>query len=80
MRGSLLESGNVLFPDQVVIHGGERVLPQLRLGGNQRAKVAREGSHVAVRQLEPRLGECVRELRRIFEEALSRPARIRDPL
>src|SRR5688572_12945406 len=46
-----------------------RVLPQLRLLGNLGAQVAREGTHVAVRQLEPCLGERVRELLRILVEA-----------
>ena len=36
---------------------------------NQRAEIARQRAHVAVRQLEPRPGECVRELIRILEKA-----------
>ena len=55
--------------DQVVIDGGDGVLPQLRLR-DPRAEVARDGSHVAVQQLVPRLGERVGELVRVLVEAL----------
>ncbi len=64
----LLERGDVLVPDQVVIHGRNGVLPQLRLR-NPRAEIAGDGSHVAVKQLVPRLGERVRELVRVLQEA-----------
>ena len=64
-----LQSGNVLLPDQWMIDRGNRVLPQQRLFGNQRAEVPRDRPHVAVRQLEPGLGERVRELIGILEEA-----------
>ena len=57
------------LPDQFMIDLGDGVLPQLRLG-NPRAEVARDGSHVAVQQLVPRLGERVCELVRILVEAL----------
>src|SRR5262245_56978766 len=46
-----------------------RVLPQLRLLGNQRTQIARDWPHIAVRQLEPRLGEGIRELLRVLVEA-----------
>ena len=64
-----LEGGDVRLPDQVVIDGGDGVLPQLRLR-NPRAEEARDGAHVAVQQLVPRLGERVGELVRVLVEAL----------
>ena len=65
----VLEGGDVLLPDQLVIDVGDGVLPQLRLR-NPRAEVARDGSHVAVQQLVPRLRERVGELVRMLVEAL----------
>ena len=56
-------------PDQFMIDRGDGVLPQLRLR-NPWAEVARDGTHVAVQQLVPRLGERVCELVRILVEAL----------
>src|SRR2546430_10449608 len=56
----LLESSDVVLADQGMIDLGDGVLPQLRLR-DPRAEVAREGAHVAVQQLEPRLGERVRD-------------------
>ena len=56
-------------PINSMIHGGNRVLPQLGLRRNERAKVPRERPHVAVRQLKPSLGERVCELLRILVEA-----------
>ena len=64
-----LQSGNVLLPDQRMIHGGDRVLPQQRLLRNERAEITRDRAHVAVRQLEPRPGKRVCELIRILVEA-----------
>ena len=64
-----LQSGDVLLPDQRMIHGGDRVLPEQRLLRNERAEIARDRAHVAVRQLEPRPGERVRELIRMLVEA-----------
>ena len=55
--------------DQLMIDRRDGVLPQLRLR-NPRAEVARDGPHVAVQQLVPRLGERVRELVRMLVEAL----------
>ena len=52
-----------------MIDRGDGVLPQLRLR-NPWAEVARDGTHVAVQQLVPRLGERVCELVRILVEAL----------
>ena len=54
---------------ELVIHGRDRVLPDQRLLRHQRAEVAHERAHVAVRELEPGAGERVRELVRILEEA-----------
>ena len=65
-----LQCSSVLLVDQFMIDRGNRVLPELRLLGNQRAEIARERSHVAVRQLEPRLGERVGELLWMLVEAL----------
>ena len=74
-----LERGDVRLADQLVIDRGDRVLPQLRLGGTQRAEVARDRPHVAVRQLVPRLGERLGELVRVLVEALRRSARRSGP-
>ncbi len=55
--------------DQLVIDGGDGVLPQLRLR-DPRAEVARDRAHVAVQELVPGLGEGVRELVGVLVEAL----------
>ena len=65
----LLERGDVLVADQLVVDRRDRVLPQLGLG-HPRTEVARDGSHVAVQQLVPRLGEGLGELIGILVEAL----------
>ena len=58
-----------------MIDRGDGVLPQLRRR-NPRAEVARDGSHVAVQQLVPRLGERFCKLVRMLVEALrDRPRR-----
>jgi hypothetical protein len=49
--------------------GRDRVLPDQRLLGDQRAEVAGLGAHVAVGQLEPGAGEGVGELVRVLVEA-----------
>ena len=49
---------------------GHRVLPQLRFFRDQWAEVAAAGAHVAVEQLEPRLGEGVLKICRVLEKAL----------
>ena len=64
-----LEGCDVLRSDQRMGDRGDRVLPDLRLGRHQGAEVARERSHVPVRELEPRFGERVGELLRVLEEA-----------
>ena len=64
-----LEGGDVLGPDQLVRHLGDRVLPQQRLRRDLRPEVALDRPHVAVRQLEPRPGERVRELVGVLVEA-----------
>ena len=65
----VLEGSDVRLADQLVIDGGDGVLPQLRLG-DPRAEVARHGPHVAVQQLVPRLAERVGELVGVLVEAL----------
>ena len=52
-----------------MIYCGNRVLPQQGLLRNERAQVAGDWPHVAVCQLEPRLGERVCELLRMLVEA-----------
>ena len=52
-----------------MIDGGNGVLPDQRFLGHQRAQVAGERAHVAVRQLEPGAGERVGELIRVFKKA-----------
>ncbi len=64
-----LERRDVVLADQLMIDGGNRVLPHQRLFGDERAEIPHDRAHVAVRQLEPRPGECVRELIRILEKA-----------
>ena len=64
-----LQRSNVLLADQRMIHRGDRVLPWQLFLGNERAEIARDRAHVAVRQLEPRAGERVRELIRMLVEA-----------
>ena len=55
--------------DQLVIDCGDGVLPDQLFRRDLRAEIARAGTHVAVRQLEPRPGERVCELIRILVEA-----------
>ena len=57
-----LQSSNVLLPDQFMIDWRNRVLPNLRLLGNERAEVSRDRSHVAMGQLVPCLRERICEL------------------
>ena len=52
-----------------MVDRGNGILPKQLLFGNLRAEIAREGTHVPVRQLEPRPGEGVCELFRVFLEA-----------
>ena len=66
--GLTIFRGDLLGPDQLVVDGGDGVLPQLRLR-HPRAVVARHGAHVAVEQLVPGLGEGRRELVGVLEEA-----------
>ena len=73
------EVGDILLPDQLVIHGGDGILPQLRLCGNQGSDIPTKGSHVAVEQLEPRLGKGVFEVRGIFEGSAWKSARSPGP-
>ena len=66
---ALLERGDVLVGDQLVVDRRDGVLPQLRLG-HPRAEVAGQRTHVAVQQLVPGLRERVRELGRVLVETL----------
>src|ERR1700735_2336437 len=52
-----------------MIHGGNRVLPRQDLLRNERAKLARDRTHIAVSQLEPRPRKRVCELIRMLVEA-----------
>src|SRR4051812_8740844 len=52
-----------------MVDGWDRVLPHELFLRNFRPEVARAGTHVTMRQLEPRASERVGELIRIFEEA-----------
>ena len=65
----VLERRHVLRVDQLVVHSGDRVLPDQLLVGDLRAEVPRHGPHVAVGELEPRPGERVGELVGMFQEA-----------
>ncbi len=65
----LLERGDVLCVDQLVIDRGDGVLPDELFRRDLRAEIARARAHVAVRQLEPRPGERVGELVRVLVEA-----------
>src|ERR1017187_6639217 len=56
-----------MVADQLVIHRGDRILPDQRLLGNQRPKIPRDWPHVAVGQLVPRLRERVGKLLRILQ-------------
>jgi hypothetical protein len=52
-----------------VVHRRDRVLPDQRLLRHQRAEIARDRAHVAVRELEPGAGKGVGELFRMLEKA-----------
>ena len=54
--------------DQLVIDGGNRVLPDQLLVGDLRTEIPRDGSHVAVGELVPGAGEGVGELVGVLEE------------
>ena len=64
-----LQRGDVLLADQRMIDRRDRVLPDQRLLRHERAEVARDRAHVAVRELEPGAGERVGELVRMLVEA-----------
>ena len=68
-RSWLLSAATSLASDQLVGDRRDRVLPQQRLLRDQRAEVALDRAHVAVRQLEPGPGERVGELVRVLQEA-----------
>ena len=72
-----LQRGDVRGIDQLVIHRGDRVLPDEFFLGNFRAEVASARAHVAVGQLEPRAGERVGELVGIRQEVAARFFRTR---
>ena len=69
----LLEGGDVLLVDQLVVDSGNGVLPDELFGGDFRAEIACARAHVAVRQLEPGPGESVRELVWVLHEASRDP-------
>jgi len=48
------QGSNILLANEFVIRGRNGILPDQRLRGNERAKVSRNGSHIAVRQFKPR--------------------------
>src|SRR6266702_8718813 len=52
-----------------MIHNRDRVLPDQYFLRDQRAEITMDGSHVAVRELEPRPGKRVGELVRMLVEA-----------
>ncbi len=60
-----LQSGNLLLPDQRMIHRGNRVLPRERLLRNEWAEITHDRAHVTVSELEPRTGKRVCELIRV---------------
>ena len=55
------EGGDFLFADQLVVDGGDGVLPDQNFLGDLGPEVAAAGSHVAVRQFEPSAGKGVGE-------------------
>ena len=65
----LLERGDVLRVDQLMIDGGNRILPDQIFLRHLGAEIARLRTHVAVHQLEPRARKRVRELIGMLEEA-----------
>src|SRR5262249_39837441 len=69
-QDALLEFGDVFVVDRLVIGRRNRILPDLLFLWNFRTEIARDRSHVAMRELVPRLGKCVGELLRILVEAL----------
>jgi hypothetical protein len=52
-----------------MIRCGDGVLPDQSLLRHERAEVALDRTHVAVRELEPSAGERIRELLRMLVEA-----------
>ena len=70
-----LEGRNLRLADQLVIHRRDRILPDQLLLRNQRTKVPRNGPHVAMRQLVPRLRERIRKLLRIRQVVAAKSSR-----
>jgi len=60
-----LEGSDVLLVNQLTIDCGNGILPQELFLGNLRAEIALARSHVAVGQLEPRLGKRLGKLIRV---------------
>ena len=58
----------VLVADQLVIDGGNRILPDQLFLRHEGAKVAGDRTHVAMRELEPGAGKVVGQLLRILQE------------
>ena len=65
----LLERRNIAGVDQLMIDGGNRILPDQIFLRHFGAEIARLRTHVAVHQLEPRARKRVRELIGMLEEA-----------
>ncbi len=66
-----LQCGDVRFADELVVDGGNGVLPDQLLLGNQGAEVADDGAHIAMGELEPGASEGVGELGGVGLEALA---------
>ena len=66
----LLQRGDILGIHQLVIDGGDGILPEQLLLRHHRAEVTRTRPHVAVRELEPGARERVGELVGVLVEAL----------
>src|SRR5262249_56313149 len=64
-----LQRGDILLVDERMVDGGDRVLPDQSLLRHQRAEIARDRTHIAMRELEPPAGKSVRELIRVLLEA-----------
>ena len=64
------ELGDVLLVDEFMIQVWQRVLPDEFFLRHFRAKITCQRPHVAMRELEPSLGEGVSELAWILQEAL----------
>ena len=62
--------GDFTLADQFMIHGGNGILPEERLFRNLGSTVTHDGTHVAMREFEPRFCEGVGELIGVLVKAL----------